>query len=281
MAPFSRPSLGSVTIRPVLYYVRAGKRRLAYNLAGRGPAIVFLHGFGLDHRMWLREQRVLAAQRTTISCDLRGFGFSDLPEPGETYSHTQDLATIFHVLNISQADIVGHSLGGDQALEFALRYPEHVCSLVLVSSGVSGYRATEQWRRRMADIKLTAQRDGVAAARSLWLDHPLFAATRSVPRARRRLAQMIGSYSGWHWLHPDPLALPDPPVIDRLASVQVPTLAIRGQLDAPDTRNLHAVIVAGVPRARPVVMDGAGHMAPLERPQLFHDTLRTFLENPR
>ncbi len=265
----------------MLYHVRAGKRRLAYNLIGHGPAIVFLHGFGLDHRMWLREQRALAAQHTTISCDLRGFGFSDLPEPGETYSHTQDLAALFHALNIGQADIVGHSLGGDQALEFALRYPGHVRSLVLVSSGVSGYRATEQWRRRMAYIKLTAQREGVAAARSLWLDHPLFAVTRSVPQARRRLAQMIGWYSGWHWLHPDPLAVPDPPVIDRLGSVQVPTLAIRGQLDAPDTRNLHAVIVAGVPGARPVVMDRVGHMAPLERPQLFHDTLRTFLENPR
>lgn len=265
----------------MLYYVRAGKLHLAYQHMGRGPVVVFLHGFGLDHRMWLREQRALAAQRTTIACDLRGFGFSGLPEPGESYSHAQDLATIFGALNIGQADIVGHSLGGDQALEFALRWPEHVRSLVLVSSGVSGYRATAQWRRRMAYIKLTAQRDGVAAARSLWLDHPLFAATRSVPRARRRLAQMIGSYTGWHWLHPDPLAVPVPPVIDRLGSVQVPTLAIRGQLDAPDTRKLHAVIVAGVPRTRSVVMDGVGHMAPLEQPQLFHGMLKAFLENPR
>jgi 3-oxoadipate enol-lactonase len=264
----------------VLYYVRAGTKRLAYSLIGRGPAIVFLHGFGLDHRMWLREQRALAAQRTTISCDLRGFGFSDLPEPGETYSHTQDLAAVFQVLNIGQADLVGHSLGGDQAIEFALRYPEKVRSLVLVSSGVSGYRATEEWRRRMAHIKLTAQRDGVATARSLWLDHPLFGTTRAVPRARRRLEQMIGSYSGWHWLHPDPLAVPDPPVIDRLGSVQVPTLAVRGQLDAPDTQKLHSVIVAGIAGAWPVVMDGAGHMAPLERPQPFHDMLRAFLQDP-
>jgi 3-oxoadipate enol-lactonase len=264
----------------VLYYVRAGTKRLTYSLIGRGPAIVFLHGFGLDHRMWLREQRALAAQRTTISCDLRGFGFSDLPEPGETYSHIQDLAAVFQVLNIGQADLVGHSLGGDQAIEFALRYPEKVRSLVLVSSGVSGYRATEEWRRRMAHIKLTAQRDGVAAARSLWLDHPLFGTTRAVPRARRRLEQMIGAYSGWHWLHPDPLAVPDPPVIDRLGCVRVPTLAVRGQLDAPDTQNLHSVILAGIPGSRPVVMDGAGHMAPLEQPLLFHDTLRTFLEHP-
>jgi 3-oxoadipate enol-lactonase len=133
----------------------------------------------------------------------------------------------------------------------------------------------------MARIKLTAQRDGVATARRLWLNHPLFATTRSVPRAGRRLAQMIGSYSGWHWLHSDLLAVPDPPVIDLLGSVQVPTLAVRGQLDAPDTRKLHAVIVAGIPCARPVVMNGVGHLAPLERPQLFHDMLRTFLENPR
>jgi pimeloyl-ACP methyl ester carboxylesterase len=264
----------------MVQYIHVGQCRLAFHQVGNGPPIVFMHGFGLDHRMWLRQQVTLAPTRASVAYDMRGFGFSDPPAPAASYSHTDDLATILAVLGLDRVDLVGHSMGGDQALEFALQCPESVRSLTLVSSGVNGYTATAEWRRRFAFIRRTAQTDGVGAARILWLEHPLFKFTRTIPAANLLLTEIIGYYNGWHWLNDDPCLVPHPPTLNRLSMLRAPTLAIVGRFDSPDTRALHSLIVKNIPNVRSVIVDRAAHMVNLERPRLFHRVLTDFLDSP-
>jgi 3-oxoadipate enol-lactonase len=211
---------------------------------------------------------------------MRGFGFSDPPAAAVGYSHVDDLAAILAVLGLDRVDLVGHSMGGDQALGFALQHPDSVRSLTLVSSGINGYTATIEWRRCFEFIKRTAQTKGVGAARMLGLEHPLFEFTRTIPAANLLLSEIIGGYSGWHWLNDDPCLLPHPPILNRLSLLRVPALAIVGRFDSPDTQALHTLLVTQIPNVKSVIIDHAAHMVNLERPRLFHQVLTGFLADP-
>ena len=110
---------------------------LAVHTAGRGPLALLLHGYPLDHRMWLDVLRSpLAEQRTLVALDLRGHGSS--PAPGDAV-HTMerfaaDAIAVLDALGGGSADVVGLSMGGYAALALAARFPQRVRSLVLTNT---------------------------------------------------------------------------------------------------------------------------------------------------
>ena len=91
-----------------------------YEVKGEGDPIVLIHGFGLDHRIWEKQVEELSKTNKVIAYDLRGFGKSSLPN--EKYSHSEDLNQLLKELNVKNAKIVGHSFGGELAVEYALKY---------------------------------------------------------------------------------------------------------------------------------------------------------------
>src|SRR5215471_9330956 len=92
-------------------FVQVNKARLYYEKAGSGNAVIFVHGFALDCRMWNENFFELAKQFHVVRYDARGFGKSDLPTD-EPYSHHEDLNILLRQLGISNACFIGLSMGG-------------------------------------------------------------------------------------------------------------------------------------------------------------------------
>jgi pimeloyl-ACP methyl ester carboxylesterase len=106
---------------------------IRYSLAGAGPPLVLLHGGRLDRTMWDPLMPRLAAAHRILRWDARGHGASTAPA-SPTASAADDLLILLDRLGIRRATIVGYSMGGGTAVEFAIRFPERVERLILIST---------------------------------------------------------------------------------------------------------------------------------------------------
>jgi pimeloyl-ACP methyl ester carboxylesterase len=228
---------------------------------GENPALVLLHGLGGSRATWDRVVAALPPDLPLLRYDLRGFGGSSMDEDVE-FSHADDLLWVMDSQGIEKATVVGLSLGGATAINFAIDHPERVERLIAVSPAMVAWEWSEDWRERWRAISRAARADDMPEAHRLWWEHPLFASTRT-SGAAEELRRSIEAYSGRVWVKdPQRRALPD---IERLHLLTVPTLLLTGELDVPDFRLIADLMEASVPDIRRIDYAGAGHMLPLER----------------
>ncbi len=246
--------------------------RLVYEVAGDGPAVVLIHGFGLDMRMWDPQAGPLAARFRVVRYDCRGFGASGPFDPAVPYTHAGDLAALLDHLDIGDAVLAGLSFGGRVALQTALADPGRVRGLALLDAVLDGVPWDPESARALDEVDRRVRTGGVLAGREAWLAHPLFAAARERPDLAAALAAMVAGYPGQHWLGQDP-HLPARPPIDVLEGVAVPTLVAVGQRDVPGFREMAAVLARRIPGAAYHVVAGAGHMINMEQPAAVNDLL--------
>lgn len=121
-----------------------------YQRVGSGPEIVLLHGLTGNLAVWhLRIVPMLRRLYTVTTVDLRGHGYSDMPPTGYTTGDlADDLRGLLDALEIERAHVVGHSYGADAALNFALRHPQRLLSLVALEATVPALihlRKREDW----------------------------------------------------------------------------------------------------------------------------------------
>jgi pimeloyl-ACP methyl ester carboxylesterase len=173
--------------------------RLYYEVAGAGEPIVLIHGFTIDARMWDDQFAPFAAHHRVVRYDMRGFGRS-APMDNAPYAHTDDLAALLTHLTVTRAAIVGLSMGGGVAVDFALAYPAMTGALIPVDAALGGHRWSEAWNRQVGPIGKAARADGIDAAKMRWLGLPLFAPACEQPAVGARLAAMVADYSGAHWV---------------------------------------------------------------------------------
>jgi 3-oxoadipate enol-lactonase len=250
--------------------------RLYYEVAGTGDAVALIHGFTLDTRMWDDQFAPFAERYRVVRYDARGFGQSAVP--GEApYTHADDLAALLGHLNIPSAAIIGLSMGGGIAINFALAYPAMTSALIAVDSTLGGHRWSDEWNERFGHLRHTARTDGVAAAKAEWLADPLFAPANERPDVAARLRQMVTDYSGWSWMHRDPHRTQEPPAAERLTQIAMPTLVLLGEWDVPDFHAAAETITRQIPGARKVILPGVGHMANMEAPEPFNAAVLGFL----
>lgn len=250
---------------------------LYYQVEGDGLPVVFLHGFGLDQRMWDDNTPALAACSRVIRYDLRGFGQSSLP--AGPYSNVDDLRTLLGALGHERAAIVGLSMGGGVAVDFALTHPEATAALVLVSATVNGFPFSTTFSASAQALYATARRDGAAAGCSAWFHHALFGPARERATTAAHLSRIIHDYSGWHFVNADPGQSPEPPAFGRLEAIGAPTLIIVGERESSDFQDIADTLAGRIPGARKVVAPGAGHMPNMEEPAHFNRTVCDFLNS--
>jgi pimeloyl-ACP methyl ester carboxylesterase len=108
----------------------------AFRIAGSGPALLLIHGIGDNSTTWNSVQAKLAQRFTVIAPDLLGHGRSDKPRADYSVAaYANGMRDLLSVLDIERVTIVGHSLGGGVAMQFAYQFPHLVDRLILVSSG--------------------------------------------------------------------------------------------------------------------------------------------------
>ena len=271
------PQAGATVKRAVSGTAAVNGTSLYYELKGEGRPIVLVHGGNLDCRMWDPQFDKYARAFKVLRYDVRGFGRSS--DPGQPFSSVEDLKGVMQALAIGRASVVGLSLGGRIALDFALTYPAMVESLVLAAPGLSGFQWPPESAARMAKIIDAATSEGPDAAMELWLQDPYMAPAMENPDLARRIRRIAMDNTKLWSKPPTPETIPAPPASDRLASVRAPTLVIVGSRDVPEIQKIVEMLAAGIPGARRVVIAGAGHLVNMEKPAAFDAAVLNFLSN--
>jgi 3-oxoadipate enol-lactonase len=256
-----------------------------HEVAGDGPGVALLHSTICDSRMWDAEFAALSARYRVVRFDLRGFGRSELP-PGP-FSLVDDLRTVLDLAGIDEAALVGVSAGAALALDFALAEPERVRGLVLGGPAIGGLEWSQEVRRfgaREDELLDAGDVDGAVELNlRTWVDGPRRGRDAVDPAVRARVGEMqrrafevqIAAYAGDD--QPGPQARLEPPAIERLEEVRVPTLVIVGDADVDDVLERADILATRIPGARKVVLPDVAHLVNLERPAEFQALLDEFL----
>jgi pimeloyl-ACP methyl ester carboxylesterase len=248
--------------------------RLYYEQMGKGRTIVLIHGGLVDSRLWDDQFREFAKRYRVIRYDLRGFGKSD--SPSAQFSPIVDLHALLGFLKVEHATVIGVSLGGMIATDFALEYPRMVDALVLVGSALRGDKRPQD--KLMSAIYQAAKHDGADTYVEKMMTTPLLAGVKDKPRVRARMRQMmIDSYKGLVSLDPRLVKYPEAVTIGRLESVRARTLVIVGSKDHPDLLAIAEILQSKIPGAQKVLMSGASHHPNIEQPKNFNRIVVKFL----
>lgn len=241
---------------------------LFYELSGAGSPLVLVHAMTLDHRTFDPQVGALAERHRVLRYDCRGYGRSSLPG-SVRYAHGRDLVALLDSVGIDEpVAVFGVSMGGQIGLETALRSPERVRAVVTLGSVVGGWTFSPSTQALLGAIAQAVASGGVDAAKIAWRESALFTHARRDPAVRSLVDAMLDDYSGWHWVNQSVLDPLQPPMIERLAELAVPVLALVGEHDSEDARRAAELIAAKAPRAESRVLPGLGHLANLEAPEL-------------
>ena len=244
-----------------------GHRR-AYVRAGSGPALLLLHGIGNNCQTWAGVIGRLAETHTVIAPDLLGHGASDKPRGDYSIAaYANGMRDLLTVLDVERATVVGHSLGGGIALQFAYQFPERcerIALVVTALTGVSGpLRVGMQALDRLGKVAGWKRVRDVAEAADALLALKDVEARRAFLRTLRGVVDARGQAVT---------------ALDRLYLADaVPMLVVWGSRD-PIVPALHAESVRSlVPSARVEVFPGAGHWPHLDEPDEFCRILLDFM----
>jgi pimeloyl-ACP methyl ester carboxylesterase len=229
--------------------------------------------------MWEPQIAGLSGEFDIITPDMRGYGGSELPSMA--WSPTADVLALMDALGVRDAPhIVGCSIGGGVAIDFAIEHPDRVSKLVLVGAGVGGLEVGDAEDPIYADVTSAYHsRDMDAlneAEMKLWLVGP----GRQASHVDKRLRDLFLDMNGIA-LRSDfksaPRAELDPPAAGRLGEIKAPTLVVVGEDDLPEVHETAGVLMAEIRGARKAVIHDAAHLPNLEHPQEFNRLLLDFL----
>ena len=254
--------------------LQVGEAEWAVHLHGRGPLALLVHGYPLDHRMWLEALHgPLAERRTLAAVDLRGHGRS--PWAGDSVHgmarFADDLAAVAKVLADEPVDVVGLSMGGYAALAMYAGHRELVRSLTLCDTkATADGEAARAARLAAIDAVLKDGRRALAVAMA---DKLLAPAADHLLRAR--IHSMIES-TAVETIVADLRGLAArPDRTELLPQIRVPTLVVVGANDTITPIADAEAMASAIPGARLAVLPQAGHMAPMEQPGPFaHELLQ-------
>jgi pimeloyl-ACP methyl ester carboxylesterase len=231
---------------------------LHYEVQGKGEAVVLIHSGGADLRDWEFIAPQLAQTYQVITFDGRGAGQS--PPLLEPANFVEDLRQLLDHLNLDRVILVGHSIGGQIATDFALAYPDRVTRLVLVAPGLSGFQFSPDVQQWYAQVNAVAPDSEKMV--EVMLNHPVYSVVMSSPQ-RDRIIEMTthNTKRSFEWKTFE-MRWAQPPTIDRLSELQTKTLFIIGKKDMPDLFKV-AELFQQVPDIRFAYIEGADHMPTL------------------
>lgn len=262
--------------------------KLAYQEWGSlsAPPIVMLHGFGVSGHMFDEFAERMQDRYRLIALDQRGHGDSDWSEEGD-YSRdafVEDLEGFRKALGLDRFVLIGHSMGGLNAVAYINRYPGHATALVLVDVG------PEAAKEGVDNIvRFTRGPDELEFEEFVQLAHR-FNPRRTLENIRERMRHRLKpTESGkWTWKFDRRFRQPESGLIvgsqlstdelwQQFRNITIPTLLVRGAESDVLSREVAERCVQEMPAARLVTIPGAGHSVPGDSPDAFTEAVATFL----
>ena len=254
---------------------------LAWESAGEGPDVVFLHPGLWDGRVWDEQFGVFSRTHRVLRFDFRGYGRSSRPEPGRPYSHVDDLAAVMDAASVERTALVGCSMGGSTAIDFALEYPSRVSALVLASSGMNAFddRLTpeEEAELELLDAPVAEAMEVGDIERAERARLRIWAPLGTEDEAGRRISEI--AFENIHEMTMDETGRRDisPPAIERLEQIEAPTLVLPADNDPLVFRRLSAILAERIPDARLVQIPETDHVVNMRRAAEFNRVVLGFL----
>lgn len=251
--------------------------RTSYIERGTGPALVMVHGVGLNARVWTPQVEAFAGRYRTVAYDTLGHGASDLPPAGARISdYVAQLSVVLDDLGIARATLMGHSMGALIAVLFAIEHRDRVESLVAANPV---YRRTAAQlaasRARVRELEEHGADSNLRQVLARWFGDRTDTAEERVEQVRQwiRDADPRGYARAYR-----AFCEADPWLEGRLVDLHVPALFVTGGRDPNSTPAMARTMAAEAPLGRSVVIDDERHMMAYASPDRFNPVVREFLD---
>lgn len=253
--------------------------RLYYETFGSGEAIVFVHGGGTSHEFWEQQMYNLVDDYQVVAYDLRGHGDSDKPPTGHNFDRfTEDLEALVNHLGLQQVTVVCHAIGGYVGMMYALRNPESIARLVLVSSGIRWLGADEErggfslefWKEYSDGLATDKIEATAKVVDSVFFYRPPGQATKQ---------EIVNTMMKWPLCATKQIAKAAQKINfeGQLDAVRIPVLIIHGAHDRKQRYSGAAYLRDNFPNATLVAFEESAHLPPLEEVEKFNRVLRDFI----
>jgi 3-oxoadipate enol-lactonase len=250
--------------------------RLRAQVSGAGETVLFVHGFPLSGRLWDDAVSRLAHSFRCVVPDLRGHGASDASDTASMGDHSDDLAAVLDAADETRpAVVVGLSMGGYVAFEMVRRMPDRVRALVLANTRAGADTAEAAAKRRETAEQVL--RDGSEVVADTMVGK-LFAPSAD-DDLRRRWHAIMRTTSP-RGVAAALRAMADrPDSLETLRGFEGPVLVIAGSADEIVTVEDAEAMRDAASVARLEVVEGAGHMTPVEQPDTFAELVAGFVRS--
>ena len=251
--------------------------KIYWDESGSGEPLLLIMGLGYTREMWHRTVPVMAAHYRTITFDNRGVGKSDVPPGPYTIAQmAADAAAVMDAAGVERARVLGVSMGGMIAQEFALAYPDRVERLVLGCTSCGGRGAVPAAENVlkivMARATMTPEEGAAAMVPFIYdsstpresIEEDLAIRRRTYATAAGYMAQ-VQAILAWTSL-------------DRLGAIHIPTLIIHGETDQLVPPGNAGILASHISGSRLVMLPHASHIFITDQPSASHREILAFLE---
>jgi len=262
-------------------YADNGGVKVYYDDYGQGLPIVFLHPWTTNGYIWYFQIFPFARTNRVIAVDHRGHGRSDKPKSGYSIQeHASDVRAVLDAAKIDKAVLVGNSIGGMIAMQFALDFPERVTGLAIVSSGTG-------LGEGMPKEAVEAFKKDYEGTFGALLEGTVSARTR---RERPEILEVMKAHFTVQSNFPRHVfdsAIADPNGVfnwnikSRLGSIRKPTVVFAGEEDQGTPVAANKLLADNIPGAKLSVIKDVGHFYQLEKTIEFNAALKEFVGSLR
>jgi 3-oxoadipate enol-lactonase len=239
-----------------------------------GRPLVFVNSLGLDLRMWDDVASILRSNYRVVRYDMRGHGLSDCPPaPYSLDQFVSDLHSLFEYLSLPSAALIGISIGGMVAMEFAAAHPDLVSYLVLIDTAAR-IGSADSWEARIEEVESKELEGMTSVILPIWFSSSFTEQQPAIHRGYRNslVSTPLEGYAGAC------AALRDADLTERVTAIEAETLVITGDQDTSTPPDQGRALAEAIPGARFELLEGAGHLSTVEQPESAAKIMRTFLE---
>lgn len=248
----------------------------AFRQVGNGEVILLIHGVGLNADVWEPQIAELSKSHRVIAIDMLGHGESDLPEGIVTLSsYVRQVETLLNALAITEANIIGHSMGGLVALGFALAHPKRALRLAVLNSVYK--RSAERRAAVMARAHSLVLSNGAGN-----VEEPLerwFGPRESQPAVTQqvRIALQTANPKGYAVAY-GIFASSDEAFMGQLQKLPMPALFATGSEDCNSSPEMARAMAGEASRGRAIILEGERHMMNLTNAVAVNSAIKDLLD---
>ena len=249
---------------------------LYFESIGEGDPLILIHSGFSDRRNWNHQIQNLKEKFNTIIYDQRGSGHSSVI--ASAFSPADDLKALMDYLKIPKASIVGHSIGGTIALDFALQYPDRVTTLALLAPGLNGY----SWSKEYIDLMQSVW--GVLDPKEMtnrFLSSPFYSIAMRDSNISSEITtitqQSFEKVLTWKTFNPQDVQWFFSQPISHLKNLRVPTLVTYGDQDSHDIKQIAQILRESLPNVEEAQIRNSDHLLNFEEPRKLNSLIIDFI----